>query len=202
MAKHIGDEEILLKQRGKRRLIGAVALAALMVVVLPLVLDDRPKPIDHDVAIDIPDPDADGFTSKVIPIETPPVDAAVSSAVTPTPLPPVSNNTAVRNRTLTIPSAPAPAKPVTVAKAPAPAKTAAPGFVVQLGAFTDDANAKLLRDRLASQGISAYKETFATAQGNKTRVRAGPYASREQAEKIMEKLRAMGVNGIVVDEQG
>ncbi len=42
------------KQRARRRLIGAVALVLAAVIGLPMILDPEPKPLAHDIAIDIP----------------------------------------------------------------------------------------------------------------------------------------------------
>jgi DedD protein len=47
-------EELQLRKRARRRLIGAVTLVALMVTILPMVLDDEPKPVGSDIAINIP----------------------------------------------------------------------------------------------------------------------------------------------------
>ena len=54
MAKAITDEELQLKKRARRRLVGAVALVLLIVVFLPMILDSEPKPLNQDIAINIP----------------------------------------------------------------------------------------------------------------------------------------------------
>ncbi|UBQ06727.1 hypothetical protein LCC91_06610 [Tepidimonas taiwanensis] len=43
-----------LRQRARRRLIGATILVALAVIVVPMVLESQPRPIPVDIAIDIP----------------------------------------------------------------------------------------------------------------------------------------------------
>ncbi|BCQ24887.1 SPOR domain-containing protein [Caballeronia sp. NK8] len=48
------DPTLPEKQRARRRLIGAVALVLAAVIVLPMVLDSRPKPVTDDISIDIP----------------------------------------------------------------------------------------------------------------------------------------------------
>lgn len=50
------DPTLPEKQRARRRLVGAIALVVAAVIVLPLVLDSRPKPVTSDIAIDIPNP--------------------------------------------------------------------------------------------------------------------------------------------------
>ena len=54
MAKAISDEELQLKKRARRRLVGAIALVLLVVVFLPMLLDSEPKPLNQDIAIIIP----------------------------------------------------------------------------------------------------------------------------------------------------
>ncbi|BAN25937.1 SPOR domain-containing protein [Caballeronia insecticola] len=48
------DPTLPEKQRARRRLVGAIALVLAAVIVLPMVLDSRPKPVTDDISIDIP----------------------------------------------------------------------------------------------------------------------------------------------------
>jgi len=49
------DPTLPEKQRARRRLVGAIALVAAAVIILPMVLDSHPKPVTSDIAISIPD---------------------------------------------------------------------------------------------------------------------------------------------------
>jgi len=69
------------------------------------------------------------------------------------------------------------------------------GFVVQIGAFASADTAHRWQKNLNQQGIKAYTEKL----GNKTRVRAGPYASREEANKVRHKLEAKGLHSNIVE---
>ncbi len=51
-----------LKARNRRRLIGAVALVAALVVFLPMLLDKGPKPLKQDIAINIPAKEGADYT--------------------------------------------------------------------------------------------------------------------------------------------
>jgi DedD protein len=205
-SRQISDEEIQLKKRARHRLIGAIILVVVAVVVLPLVLDDKPPSVGEEIAIEIPDPLQNGeFTSRIVPVD--PKKTAKSSAASPTD----STQQAVteeKPRAAGVEKAAAPAKKTSVAPAKSAAKQKIPavasgqGFVVQLGAFSNVTNAQELHQRLKAQGIHSYSEPLKTAQGDKTRVRAGPFASREEAEKALAKLKAMGVNGVVVENKG
>lgn len=70
-------------------------------------------------------------------------------------------------------------------------------YLVLIGAFANEANVKNIKAKLAEQGIKTFSEPLDTPQGKKTRVRAGPFASREAAEKALEKMQRIGVSGVV-----
>lgn len=66
-------------------------------------------------------------------------------------------------------------------------------WVVTLDVYSDAKNVKQLRAKLSAAGIKSYTETVKTRKGELTRVRAGPFASKEAAEKARTKLEAMGL---------
>ena len=47
MARAISDEELQLKKRARRRLVGAVVLVTAVAVILPMVLDSEPRPVNQ-----------------------------------------------------------------------------------------------------------------------------------------------------------
>jgi DedD protein len=69
------------------------------------------------------------------------------------------------------------------------------GFVVQIGAFGNADTAHSWQKNLIQQGFKAYTEKV----GTKTRVRAGPYATREAANKARHKLEAKGLKSNIVE---
>ena len=76
--------------------------------------------------------------------------------------------------------------------------TAKPGeYLVLIGAFANEANVKNIKAKLAEQGIKTFSEPLDTPQGKKTRVRAGPFPSRDAADKALEKMQRIGVSGVV-----
>jgi cell division protein FtsN len=87
--------------------------------------------------------------------------------------------------------------PVRVKEQPAPASRpiaraveSARQFLVQVGVFSNLANAEELRAKLEGAGIPAHIEA---------RVQVGPFASRDEAESAREKMKAIGVApGIVM----
>ena len=69
------------------------------------------------------------------------------------------------------------------------------GFMVQVGAFGQAANATGLRDRLRGAGFSAH----VVSTGSRCRVLVGPALSRAAAESTQQKLKSdMSLSGIVV----
>ena len=80
---------------------------------------------------------------------------------------------------------------------PAEAKGAG-GFVVQVAALNDADKARQIQEQIAAAGVKSFTEVVPTTKGNVTRVRAGPFASREEADKMRDKLKGMGLNGNIV----
>ncbi|WP_137937845.1 SPOR domain-containing protein [Chitinivorax sp. B] len=65
---------------------------------------------------------------------------------------------------------------------------------IQVAALSEDNKAKQLASKLQQAGMPAYAE----AKGPLTRVRAGPFANRQQAENALEKLKSLGYSGVIV----
>ena len=69
--------------------------------------------------------------------------------------------------------------------------------MILIGAFSNPANVKQLQTKIGELGIRVFTEPLDSPQGKKTRVRAGPFTSREAADKALEKMKRIGVNGVV-----
>ncbi|MBI2508550.1 MAG: SPOR domain-containing protein [Betaproteobacteria bacterium] len=67
--------------------------------------------------------------------------------------------------------------------------------MVQVIALADAGRAQQMQESIAAAGIKSYTEVVKTAKGDVTRVRAGPFATREAAEKARDQLKTMGMNG-------
>jgi DedD protein len=225
------DANLQLKKRARRRLVGAIAFAGLAAVVLPMVMDEEPKQQVQDVQISIPGQDKTPFTPKLVkppaapvagekamtPQKAEPADQSppVAEVVKPAEMPPASK-TAEK-----VPEKP-PEKPVrtggseprraaailggktaeAASAAPtAPASNAGGQYVILIGAFSNPANVKQLQGKIGELGIKVYTEPLVSPEGKKTRVRAGPFTSREAADKALDKLKRIGVNGVVTARQ-
>lgn len=144
------------------------------------------------------------------PIATAPVDTAVVAPATPkTPAvidekPEVRALDAKKARALLearpLPAevavaAPAKAPAAAAAKPPAPASTKAAAsddrFVVQIGAFADASKVRDVRRRVEAVGLKTYTQVVNTSEGDRTRVRVGPFSDRAEADKAAAKIRQL-----------
>lgn len=234
MARPISDEELQLKKRARRRLVGAIVLVSIVAVVLPMVLDSEPTRVGRNVDIQIPSPDSGEFkpqasgssasTSKAAPEPMPKPDVTAKAEPAAKAEVPAKPEATAAGQPDPAPSAPERTTPVETAQAPAKAaaadrpkeastpKTAAKSFasgkkaesgsngayVVQVAALADPGKAKELEKRMAGAGVKTYTEVVTTNTGEVTRVRAGPYATREAAEKVRAQLKKAGLEGKIV----
>lgn len=87
-------------------------------------------------------------------------------------------------------------------KASAPAVEVAPEapgrFVVQVGAFSDDATVRQTRKKVEKLGLKTYTQEVSTDGGKRVRVRVGPFASRDEAAQVLNKLKGAGLPGALL----
>ena len=72
------------------------------------------------------------------------------------------------------------------------------GFAVQVGAFRDERTLEQARAKLAAAGIPHYIERLEASGGGLTRLRAGPFPTREAAERARSTIRGAALDGQVV----
>lgn len=217
-----------LRARARHRLIGASALLLAVAIIVPMVLDPIPRPVSENIPIDIPSertpftprlslPPVPAADAVAPPPDQAPVvapakaeskaDAGVAtkaeakSAAPAAPKPPSEPKAAARTETkideAVAPKVEAPRKasesPETAATAPKAGK-----FAVQAAAPASETAARELVERLKKGGFTTYTETVETKDGVRHRVRIGPYATREDAEKARARLKSQGINGNLV----
>ena len=71
-------------------------------------------------------------------------------------------------------------------------------YYIQVGVFADADNVKQVRSKLNGQGVSSWTEAATGNLAGKTRVKAGPFSSKEAADKALAKISKAGLNGLVV----
>lgn len=74
-------------------------------------------------------------------------------------------------------------------------------FVILIGAFANPGNVKQLQGKIGELGVKVYTEPLESPEGRKTRVRAGPFPTREAAAKALEKMKRIGVNGVIAAKE-
>lgn len=71
-------------------------------------------------------------------------------------------------------------------------------FALQLGVFGDAANVSKLRARAKELGLASFTEEVKLADGQtRTRVKVGPFSSRQAAEAAQRKLEAAGLRSMI-----
>ena len=167
-----------MRRRARHRLIGASVLVILGVVGFPLLFDTQPRPVAVDIAVDIPDranskPLVD--TSKQKPLSAGAGLDAKEEVVTESK-----------------PEVKAEAKPEAKPDAkPSDSKDTGARFVVQVGAFSDEAKVREVRAKVEKEGIKTYTNIAQTKEGARTRVRVGPFTSRDEADKVARKIKQL-----------
>jgi len=201
MARSISDEELQLRKRARRRLIGAIVLVTAVAVVLPMVLDTEPKPVNQDISINIPSPDSGAFKPKVA--SSAPATSSKASPGASGVVPGVATKSEASSPSTKRAEAPDAKRSATPAHGtrettPPAAKTGKEHFVIQVVALADADKAMRMQRKISGAGVKSYTEVVKTAKGDVTRVRAGPFPTREAAEKIREKLKGIGFDGKVI----
>jgi DedD protein len=158
-------------------------------------------------------------TSTAAPVE--PASAASASAVAAAPTPAVASAAAV------VPVAPPPepaVKPVakepkaqapkqddaqaqrvkdllegkTPAASSADAAAASGKFIVQVGAYAEASKARQTRLKVEKAGLKTYTHVAETAEGKRIRVRVGPFATRDEADKAAKKIKSLDLPAVIL----
>jgi DedD protein len=184
-----------LRARARRRLIGAAALLLVVVIAVPMVLDPTPRAVPDNIPIDLPS-DRTPFAPKLAAAAaapTPAPAAASADAATGTPAAPgsVADGGAPEGQA---------ASPAAAAGAPAAgaaARTSA-RIYVQAAALAKESTARELSEKLNRSGLTSFIERTERNGNTRYRVRLGPFATRDEAERTRARLQALGVNSNIV----
>lgn len=198
----------------KERTIGAVVLVAFAVMIVPVFLDGPSGDADTvSETVTLPGQNDQPRKQQTIVLErdrsqpmpaaqTPEPDARTPEPDAQSPTPAASLPT--KTPSTVVKTASGDVAPKTVAPARddqdnAPREASATGmWAVQLGSFSDRANAERLAAGLREAGYAAFLSQLDTADGELHRVRIGPQKDRDAAESVAAKLVDAGHNGQVV----
>ncbi|HEY6135800.1 MAG TPA: SPOR domain-containing protein [Rubrivivax sp.] len=217
-----GAEIQLARVRARRRLIGAAVLLVLGVIAFPLLFETQPRTIPVDIPIEaarnggaapaLPKP----ASTKAVPpivvdptanvvVEAPAAAASAAGVTAPLKEAAKASSAPASMPTKTMPAPkPAPIETTREAAAATPASSAAgadpkPGrFVIQVGAFAESAAARDVRLKVERMGLKTYTQVVDTDTGKRTRVRIGPFDSRDEAAKVLGRLKTANLPGAVL----
>lgn len=217
-----------MRRRARYRLIGAAVLVLMGVIGFPLLFDKQPRPIALDIPIEIPDKNkvlplslpAPAAVAQSEPAEKEQIvpqapviqgsdapkvvaiEAQKSAEKTPEPS---------AEKSVEQPPAKAPekalvrsddgAKALALLQGRTPEKKpdAVEGrFVVQVGAFAEEARAREVRLKVERAGLKTYTHVAQTKEGARIRVRVGPYGNRAEAEKAADKIKKLGLPAAIL----
>lgn len=71
-------------------------------------------------------------------------------------------------------------------------------FVVQAGAYTDPASLRQARQKVEKLGLKTYTQVIETEGGSRTRVRVGPFATRDEAERAAARIKSAGLQANIL----
>ena len=83
----------------------------------------------------------------------------------------------------------------------APAATAADGakpYFINIGAFAVQANASNAYQKVLAAGITVFTQEIDTPKGKLTRVRAGPFLTRSDADAVAKHIRTLELDAVVM----
>ena len=197
MARIKNEQDLLLRKRARRRVVGSVVLVIIAVIFLPMILERVPEQVEQEVEIimlseNFPDEPSVAVTQNNR------IEDIASVSIKPITGSNVIKKVIIESEQLTEKAGSKEDSEnnskdkksiITIEK-----------FVVQLGAFSDAAKAKDQQRSLKSNGIEkAYTEMIKNENTEVTRVRVGPFATREAAENEQIKIRLLGINGVVIN---
>ena len=70
-------------------------------------------------------------------------------------------------------------------------------YIVQVAAVSNKAKVDELLQKLKRGGIEGYWQKITTKEGDRFRVRVGPFSSRDEAEKMSKRIDKLGLHGTI-----
>lgn len=170
----------------KKRLVGATVLVSLVVIFVPMLLEQDPVINRGITGSNIPLGPGTDFTSRVLPLQNENLA-----------LPPASGDQPVAPETASSPSAPEqpsatassqenqpPAKPETAVEP----RVGLSAWVIQVGSFSMRENAERVEQQLKEKKFPAFIEQVGVKGRALFRVKVGPEVDRELAEEMLARV--------------
>lgn len=156
-----------------------------------VVKDEAAKPVEPAQAVEEVKPAA--------PAALPPQEHKAAEKVVPKPAEKKTDKPAEKKQEPTKPASVSSAERAQAlldGKAP---EAGASKYLIQVGAFTDAAKVKEVRAKLEHAGLKTYVQVADTKDDKKlTRVRLGPYHSKDEADKVTERIHKLGLKASIL----
>jgi len=167
------SEELELKKRARRRLVGAIALVLIVIFLVPLLLDNEPREFTEDVRINI-----EGQSEATVSVDSGPNDSPQERSIES--LQPDDRSS------------------IEVSEVRDSANTAT--YAVQIGAFSRKEYATGLIKKLKENKFKVITEEIQEGDKSMTRIRIGPYLSKNaarNAKQLVEKRLALPNTAVI-----
>lgn len=187
----------------KERLLGAAVLIAAAVLIIPAFLDGprSPSTVSQQLELPVPGEQTAAATGSnrthTVQIGSPDRTAANDQPVIPEAVPPITTQSVqsvIENPPVetvaaakTTREAVAEVEPVVSPEKPISAAT---GWAVQVGSFTNESNARRLMEYLKGNGYPAFVVRNVVNGRVMFRVRVGPESDRLRADALLERLKS------------
>ena len=195
MAKQQTEDELNLKRKARRRLIGAVVLTLAVVVILPMVLDNEPKPSGKDIDLSIPAPDKVGEFVTHRPVSEVAVTLPEASSVIASPAPVVAASPSAINTPILVPEAANPSV------APRPQQRAAPSKAEPSPQPSSHKSAASEKSAETNKSTETHKSTEigSADQGSAESyvAQVGAYSKPDTAKQELNKLKKWGFKAYI-----
>ena len=175
MAKKIRQEKEELRKVARHRLLGAITIVLVVIVFLPMVLDQSPRPLSDDIRISIPEPPDinegyleryEGSNDQKIMV----TDKLDTKSKLNTQDDHHNNNNTVQS-----------ARDVEDKKS----------YCVQLGVFQGRDSVDKLVGKVKNINLPVYTEVIDINGKPRTRVRIGPYTDRKSAQVVIKRIEKL-----------
>jgi cell division septation protein DedD len=208
-----------MDSRLKQRLIGAVVLAMLAIIFLPLLLKgpDVKDPDAADVPLSMPTAPNQDFETRELPLNAPESSAPPGGVLGMNPAPKnaeqiesvpaanasvasvIASEIVVPTPTSQTPAVPVVPEPSAASVSASPAVVVGGAYAVNIGSFNNLDNAKALANKLKAAHLPVTTENVELNGKPALRVRVGPYADRTAAEAARLRVEtATGNSGTIV----
>lgn len=203
------EPEDILKQRARRRLLGALILVSILIITLPFIFDAAPAQIT---------PQANIYIRQSTPSHTTTSPPIAISAQAEMPTQHNKNSAATSDSTHSALSSgevimtPTPSKVVTNKIPEISEKNVATHqvntitnttnhFFIQAGVFISKERAHHWLTKLKANKLPAYVEQKKMPEGERYFLRVGPFAEKTLAELSQKKIQTVGLSSIISESR-